>query len=160
MSRATGLVYSPLNWPETNLTLFSFLLHFPWEMLQLPLFVVPSPLTGAEAASHCARAALGDVVITLAAFAGASLVVGTRHWIRRMDCRPTVVFLIIGLGITIVFEYLATGPLNRWAYASLMPVVPLLEVGLAPLLQWLLIPPTLLWIVRRQLRGAVTTGSA
>mgnify|MGYP006946484152 FL=1 len=77
-----------------------------------------------------------------------------------MDCRPTVVFLIIGLGITIVFEYLATGPLNRWAYASLMPVVPLLEVGLAPLLQWLLIPPTLLWIVRRQLRGAVTTGSA
>lgn len=35
-----------------------------------------------------------------------------------------------------------------------MPVVPFLEVGLAPLLQWILLPPIALWIVRRQLTGS------
>jgi hypothetical protein len=32
-----------------------------------------------------------------------------------------------------------------------MPVVPLLEVGLSPLLQWIVLPPLIVWFVRRQL---------
>jgi hypothetical protein len=32
-----------------------------------------------------------------------------------------------------------------------MPRLPLLGTGLAPLLQWLLIPPLVAWLVRRQI---------
>jgi hypothetical protein len=48
-------------------------------------------------------------------------------------------------------ERLATGPLGRWAYADAMPVVPVLEVGLSPLVQWIVLPPLIVWFVRRQL---------
>ena len=50
-----------------------------------------------------------------------------------------------------MMERLATGPLERWAYAERMPVIPLLEVGLSPLLQWIVVPPLIVWLVRRQL---------
>jgi hypothetical protein len=60
-------------------------------------------------------------------------------------------FVAVGLLITIVMERLATGLFARWAYADAMPVVPLLEVGLSPLLQWIVLPPLIVWFVRRQL---------
>lgn len=53
--------------------------------------------------------------------------------------------------ITIVMERLATQVLHRWAYAETMPLVPILGIGLSPLLQWLLLPPLVLWFVRQQL---------
>ncbi|WP_205527550.1 hypothetical protein [Halomonas sp. JS92-SW72] len=34
-----------------------------------------------------------------------------------------------------------------------MPTLPLLGTGLAPLLQWLLLPPLIVWLARRQLLG-------
>ena len=40
---------------------------------------------------------------------------------------------------------------GRWEYAEAMPRLPLLGTGLAPLLQWLLIPPLVIWLVRRQI---------
>jgi hypothetical protein len=60
-------------------------------------------------------------------------------------------FVGAGVVITIVMERLATGPLGRWAYAERMPIVPLADVGLSPLLQWFVLPPLIVWFVRRQL---------
>jgi hypothetical protein len=34
-----------------------------------------------------------------------------------------------------------------------MPTIPVLEAGLIPLLMWGVLPPLVLWVVRRQLRG-------
>jgi hypothetical protein len=31
-----------------------------------------------------------------------------------------------------------------------MPVIPGIEIGVSPLLQWVLVPPVALWFVRRQ----------
>lgn len=145
---------NPLNWPETNLAFFGFLLHFAWEMLQLPLFVVAAELTAREAILHCTRATGGDLIITFAAFLGASVSVRTRHWIVRRDPTAIAVFILSGLSITIAFEYLAIGPLSRWTYAESMPIVPILQIGATPILQWLLLPVILLWITRRQLLAA------
>jgi len=49
-----------------------------------------------------------------------------------------------------LFETLATGPLARWAYTDAMPRVPITGTGFMPLLQWLVIPPLVLWFVGRQ----------
>ena len=32
-----------------------------------------------------------------------------------------------------------------------MPMVPVLRVGLVPVLQWVIVPPLVLWFVKRQL---------
>ena len=53
----------------------------------------------------------------------------------------------------IIVEALATGPLKRWTYDEAMPRLPILGIGLLPLLQWLLLPPLVVWIVRRQISG-------
>jgi hypothetical protein len=53
--------------------------------------------------------------------------------------------------ITIVMEWLAIRVLGRWAYAETMPVVPLLGVGVAPFVQWIVLPPLVVWFVRQQL---------
>jgi hypothetical protein len=53
--------------------------------------------------------------------------------------------------VTIALEYWATQIGARWEYAEQMPRLPLLGTGLAPLLQWLLIPPLVAWLVRRQI---------
>ncbi len=68
-----------------------------------------------------------------------------------MDKFGVVSFLAIGLVITIAFELLATGPLNRWEYAELMPMI--LGVGAAPITQWVILPLLQLWFVKRQIIG-------
>ncbi len=70
-----------------------------------------------------------------------------------MNSSGVVAFLAIGLGITIVFELLATGPLNRWEYGELMPMVPIIRVGASPVAQWVILPLLQLWLVKRQIIG-------
>jgi len=58
--------------------------------------------------------------------------------------------LLLGPGYTIFSEWLNT-TLFRWSYSDLMPTLKLagIEIGLSPLLQWLLLPPLALFLARR-----------
>lgn len=60
-------------------------------------------------------------------------------------------FTLLGVGITIAAEWLFTEVWSRWSYAELMPTLPVLGTGLTPVLQWLLLPPVIVWFVHRQL---------
>lgn len=136
---------------EVHITLFAFLLNFVWELLQLPLFGGFDDVHHYDVILHCTKATFGDVVISLSAFYCACLFSGTRNWIVESDKIGLSVFFAIGLLITVIFELLATGPLNRWEYSPLMPIVPVIRVGLSPIMQWIVIPFIQLWIVRRML---------
>jgi hypothetical protein len=48
--------------------------------------------------------------------------------------------LSIGVGYTIFSEYLNTVIRRSWTYAELMPTLPLLGIGLAPMAQWVVVP--------------------
>lgn len=134
---------------EADLLILSFLGHFAWELLQAPLF---SSLDGESHVSGiliCLRATFGDLGIALAAFWAAAFAAGGRNWVSRATPLSISVFLGIGLIVTIGFEYVSTETLNRWAYASQMPRLPIFGTGLAPLLQWLIIPSLVLWYLKR-----------
>lgn len=45
----------------------------------------------------------------------------------------------------------ATVIAERWTYAEHMPVLPVLGTGLLPLMQWLILPPLIVWLVYRQI---------
>jgi len=66
--------------------------------------------------------------------------------------RELVGFSAVGVAITAVIEWLATRGhwAQSWVYSSVMPVIPGLEIGLSPLLQWVILPPVAVWFVRRQ----------
>jgi hypothetical protein len=140
-----------LNLPEWNIAIFSFLLNFVWEIQQMPFFQVPPEFSYLNLIRNCTLATVGDVGISLIAFWSVAALSKSRQWFRQPRCSQIVGFILVGIVITVVFEALATGALNRWQYAQLMPTLPLLGTGLLPLLQWLLLPPIILWFVKRQL---------
>ena len=69
-----------------------------------------------------------------------------------------VASLVISLGIlgTIAGEWLNVTVFAPWAYAEIMPIIPLLDVGLSPVAQWLAIPLAAL----RWSRGASSASCA
>lgn len=155
--RANGLsiaLRQVIDLPELNFAVFAFLLNFPWEFLQIPLYLGMAEAPHWAATKVCVFATLGDAVIVVFAFWMAALAARSRQWFVKPRRWPTAVFILAGLAITIVLERLATGPLDRWQYAATMPVAPFLGVGLTPLLQWSVLPPICLWFVGRQIPSA------
>lgn len=106
----------------------------------------------------CSRAAAGDAVIALVAYWAVALVVRQRSWVIVPTASRVLGFTACGLAITIAIERLALGGLwmQGWSYAPLMPVVPGLGVGLSPLIQWLVLPLLLVWLVQRQLTSTLS----
>ena len=147
-----------LTWtPEFNVVLFALLLNYPWEFLQVPLFEGMSHAPHWAAVKACTRAALGDAAIALFAYWAVALLYRSRAWMTRATWGSVLCFVALGATATVVIERLALTGLwmDGWTYAALMPVVPVLGVGLSPLLQWLVLPPLVVWLVRRQLASAV-----
>jgi hypothetical protein len=54
--------------PELNITLFAFLLSFPWEILQGPLFEGMTEMGHGDAVRICTLATVGDVGLMLINF--------------------------------------------------------------------------------------------
>ena len=97
----------------------------------------------------CLKATIGDVGIALAAFAAGSWWSHKFHWTRNPSWQAISVFLAVGVAATIAFEWYAVSWANRWAYSEAMPIVPVLRVGIAPILQWIVLPPLVIYFVRR-----------
>lgn len=136
--------------PWLALGLFAFLLHFVWEMLQVPFYARMGSASHWGAVLGCARATGGDVLISLAGYAAAAAWTRDRLWLGQRHRRDALaVFLGTGVAITIVLEWLNVHVWRTWAYAPAMPAV--LGIGLAPILQWLLVPALTLWLAGRHL---------
>lgn len=140
--------------PELPVAVFSFLLHFVWEFVQVPTYAGMAELPHWEAIKLCMSATFGDVGFALTAFWVACLAARRRDWVLRPTRVPSAVFVTVGIALTVGFEYYYTNISLRWTYSELMPLVPPLGTGLSPLLQWLVIPPLVIWLARRHLLGA------
>lgn len=147
-SRARGLV----ELPEFSIAVFSFLLHFVWEFLQAPTYAGMAEMKHWDGIKLCTSATFGDVGFAMVAFWATSLLARSRLWIFNPTTLQFLLFLAVGIGLTIGFEYYYTNISLRWTYSELMPLVPPFGTGLSPLLQWAIIPPLVLWLTRRQLR--------
>lgn len=139
------------DWPAANIAVFSFLLHFPWEMWQTPFYRGAASAPHGPAVWRCTLHAVGDAAIAVLCFLLVAGAVGSFAWPRSPGRKEIVLFTLFSLGIAVVVEWLATGPLQRWGYADRMPILPAVRAGLLPILQWTILPPLVVWIVRWQL---------
>ena len=158
MSHSRSLLerVSALTWlPEVNVLLFALLLNYPWEFIQAPLFEGMAERPHWDAVKACTQAALGDAVIMLVAYWGVASLGRGRAWISGPSWLDVLLFSSIGVGITVVIEWLVLHGwwLAGWRYSAAMPVIPGLGVGLVPVLQWVVLPPLVVVLVARQLRG-------
>jgi hypothetical protein len=143
MKRVTSL-------PELNIAFFAFLLNFVWEVLQTPFFLDISTEINTIIwyRFHCT---LGDVMISLAGFWFVALISKTRTWFLNPTKVRLLLFVAFGVSYTI-FSEIKNVSLNKlWGYSNLMPIIPGIEVGVIPLIQWIIVPLLLVFIVRRQL---------
>lgn len=127
------------------LVLSAYALHFAWEMAHAKWFATMSGLPFWTATAWCARAALWDVAISAAAYLAGALASRSARWVAKPSPLALVVYLVLGLGITVAIERsaLATG---RWRYAPDMPTIG--SIGLAPLLQWVVVPLLIVAVAR------------
>jgi hypothetical protein len=95
--------------------------------------------TGREnfvAVAHCTG---GDLLMTTITLLVASLVARLRGW-RPFGRRMIVTAIALGIGSTILSEWVNVDVWRSWSYTSAMPVLPWLGTGVSPLLQWLVVP--------------------
>ncbi len=134
-----------LAWFLPHLFAMAVPVNYVWEIVQAPLYV------GMDNFKlvwwHCGLAALGDGLLVLLIYAAGWAVLGKQDWFAHPDAIGYAVMLLAGLVIGIGIEWLAVFVAKRWAYTARMPLVPLLDVGLAPIAQMLLLPPLILRIV-------------
>ena len=137
--------------PEFNVAVFSFLLNLVWEYWQVPFFREMADQPHWVGVKACTLATLGDSGITLSAFWVTAMLARTRGWTLEPRKPDIAIFVGVGIVATILLETLAINVLDRWAYSDAMPRLPVLGTGLLPVIQWLTIPPLVLWFVRRQI---------
>jgi hypothetical protein len=136
-----------------------FVLNFIWEWAQLPLYTLSdAPLkTVVYSIMHCT---VGDVLIGVSTVVLAmwSIAFATRR--SYAPLRSIVLAAVaMGVGYTMFSEWLNVEIRGAWAYTAAMPRVPGTGTGLAPLLQWVVVPPfaaTLAWRATQRSRGVAT----
>lgn len=140
-----------LDLPEVNVAVFAFLLNFVWEVWQVPFYRDMPAAPHWQATKVCSLATVGDTAITLMAFWVVVAAARTRAWVLGPSPMQVASFTITGIVVTVIAEWVATERLRLWAYADRMPALPLLGTGLLPLLQWMILPPLVVWFVQRQI---------
>ena len=110
-----------------------------WETAQIPLYTIWSTGNAGEIAFAVVHCTAGDVLIAAASLLLALLLAGRAPWPRSL--RVIAAATILGVAYTVFSEWLNVSVRGSWSYGAMMPVVPPLGTGLAPLLQWVIIPP-------------------
>jgi hypothetical protein len=132
--------------PEVRLAGWGLILNGVWEFLQSPFYADHDRglFYIGWTRLHCTG---GDLLILLAAFWGTSFLFRERFWWARPRWSDVAFFVLLGLGYTAWSEWYNTQVRHAWEYAEAMPL--LFGLGLLPLLQWLLLPPVILALVKR-----------
>lgn len=126
-------------------------LHLLWESLHVRLYTLwyeAEPASIVFSVLHCT---LGDVLIGSAALVAALISTresSLRHW---RWVRIAALTSLIGLGYTVFSEWMNITWLRSWTYADSMPTLAIggFKLGLTPVAQWLVVPPTALYLASR-----------
>lgn len=136
------------DWPEARLLLWGVPLEFLWEIAQFPLYTIWYEHGWDYILYSLIHCTLGDALILLVSYEVVALLWRRRAWVETHVWSGGTLFTLLGAGYTIYSEIYNTRINAAWSYTEYMPIVPGIEIGLAPLLQWLLIPPLLLRLMR------------
>jgi len=118
-------------------TVFSFLLNFTWEVIQISLYKGSSCSIGHIA--FCGLASVADSIMVLLLYFGVAFIFRKPLWIQHLKWqRIAIVILIGGTGAVLAeMRHLSSG---SWAYADSMPIIPIVNVGISPVLQFMVLP--------------------
>lgn len=133
-----------------RLFVISVALNYPWEMGQAFLYVGMD--YSAATWWHCFVASLGDGVLVGLIYFSGRMVMGRSDWFTRPGLKPYAIMVTSGLLIGVWVEWVAVHRLARWTYTEAMPLISVLEIGWVPVLQMLVLPPLIFFVLAKTVR--------
>jgi arginine exporter protein ArgO len=121
----------------------AFLLNLAWELLQVPLFEGAS--YNFKHIAFCAVAAVADAIMVLLLYFGFALLYNNSFWINDLTFRRGLILILVGGAGAVLAEVMHTAK-GSWAYADAMPIIPVVNVGLSPVLQFMILPVIIYYI--------------
>ncbi len=125
----------------------SVVLNYVWEIVHAPLFVGMDSFRAIW--WHCLVASLGDGIILWIIHGLGWAAFKRWNWSFQPGSRQMAFMLSASLTIAILIEWFAVHGLHRWAYTDQMPRIPVLGVGLTPILQMLILPPLIFFLTHK-----------
>ena len=130
------------------LALVAFVVNWFWEMAQMRAYTEMASAAWTVTLIPCTWATLGDVVFTFIIYGIGALAAGQISWGMTQRWHVLASAAIMGGMIATAIEWRAQIS-GRWSYTEAMPVVPMLGVGLWPLLQLTITVPAAFWLAAR-----------
>lgn len=128
----------------------SFVLHFIWEWFQCGPFFIHRGVPASPVSM--AMSAIGDVLLTFLIIGLALLIGGSDPSLKKLTKTHGIFFIeIFAVIIAIAVEKYALAT-NRWSYTEINPVIPILRVSLLPILQMMILTPTIACVASRIVR--------
>jgi hypothetical protein len=119
----------------------AFVLNMAWEVAQVRLYSIWDEADGSSVAWALFHCTLGDVLIALALFALAGIVLRRANWPVSRPWTGGAMVVAGALAFTAWSEWYNVYRVGTWGYAASMPMI--FGIGLSPLMQWLIVPPVL-----------------
>lgn len=121
----------------------AFLLNFAWEVIQMPLFKDAS--FNIEHIAFCALASVADAIMVLLIYFCFALIYRNPLWVENLTLPRILLLMLVGAIGAIIAEmrHVSAG---SWAYGKSMPIIPIVDVGLSPVLQFMLLPTLIYYL--------------
>lgn len=118
------------------IALIGFLTNLIWENVQAPLY--KGFVSFGQHFKQCLIASVGDMVFVVVVYLIFVGVFRDWYWIQNLTLKLAILVVLLGGISAVVFEKVAFH-LGYWSYGK-MPVIPLLDVGLMPVIQLMVLP--------------------
>lgn len=113
--------------------------NLAWEIAQLPLYTIWAEGAARQIAFAVLHCTAGDLLIASGSLLGALLLAGVPTWPADRYWPTAALAIVAGLAYTMCSEWLNTEIRASWTYGNLMPRLPWIGSGVAPVAQWIVI---------------------
>lgn len=132
---------------QAALFLVAVPLHLAWEVTQIMAYDFPQDGLVVNVIG-CFIPTLGDGLMTLMIYWGGLLVFRDAGWVLRIRVNQYVFMALLGFALAVAIEWNALYRTRAWHYTARMPLVPIVAIGMLPVLQMLILPPVTALLVR------------
>ena len=120
-----------------TMIVLAFILNFTWELIQIPLY--KNPAYDINHTAFCALASIADVLMVLLLYFAIAIIFKNPFWVKPLKLHRIVIVVLIG-GAGAALSEIRHLSLGSWAYDNSMPLIPVVNVGIAPVLQFMILP--------------------
>ena len=128
------------------ITIIAFVLNFIWEMLQMLLY--KGMQNNIQSTAVCALAAIADALMVILIYFCFALIYKKVLWVQQLTVFQIFILVLVG-GIGAILAELRYTALSTWTYNKSMPVIPFINVGLIPVLQFMILPACIYYLSYR-----------